>query len=83
VDPLGARKILPYKVTQVLFSVSLPFGIASSLLVLFYWEEIFDKRNMKLSPFLRRLVLPFLIFVALVVLLDLAGSIFTSLSFHS
>lgn len=69
------KKDCPLSSKPNFLSVSFPFGIASNLLVLFYWQEIFDKRNMKLSPFLRRLVVPFLVFVALVVLLDLAGPI--------
>jgi hypothetical protein len=72
------QKSVPYQHNQILVSISNPFGIASTLLVLFYWQEIFDKRIMKLSPFLKRLVIPFLIFVALVFLLDLAGLIFIS-----
>jgi hypothetical protein len=73
VDPLGSHKIIPYRGSQIIITLSFPFGIASNLLVLFYWQEILSKRNMKVAPFLRRLIAPFIIFVILLFLLDLAG----------
>jgi hypothetical protein len=75
VDPLGSRKIVPYRGSEILITLSFPFGIASNLLILFYWQELLSKRNMKVSPFLKRLVVPFIIFVILLILLDLAGGI--------
>jgi len=74
VDPLGSRKIVPYRGSEILITLSFPFGIASNLLILFYWQELLSKRNMKVSPFLKRLVVPFIIFVILLILLDLAGN---------
>jgi hypothetical protein len=74
VDPLGSKKLVPYRGSQILITLSFPFCIASNLLVLFYWHELLSKRNMKVSPFLQRLVVPFIVFVAILLILDLAGN---------
>jgi hypothetical protein len=73
VNPLGARKNMPYVVVQLFYTISLPFGLASNLLVLFAWEEILSQ-SIRVSPFLSRLLIPFLVLVIILFLLDLAGN---------
>jgi hypothetical protein len=82
VDPLGSKKLVPYQGSQILITLSFPFCIASNLLVLFYWQELLSKKYIKVSPFLNRLIVPFIVFVIILILLDLAGNtIFLSHSF--
>jgi hypothetical protein len=73
-DPLGAFRDMPYQVVQIFITISLPFGLASNLLILFTWQEILSQ-SIKVAPFLTRLLVPFLIVVTIVFLLDLAGGI--------
>jgi hypothetical protein len=82
VDPLGARKNMPYVVVQIFYTISIPFGLSSNLLVLFAWEEILSQ-SIKVSPFLSRLLIPFLVCVIILFFLDLAGNQSTQHSFLS
>jgi hypothetical protein len=51
----------------------IPFWSVKQLLVLFAWEEIFSQ-SIRVSPFLSRLLIPFLVLVIILFLLDLAGN---------
>jgi hypothetical protein len=75
VDPLGATRLLPYLWDQILQTIYFPFGVASNLLYLFCWQEILTMKNMKVSPFLSKLLVPFIIVSVFLFLLDLAGGI--------
>lgn len=72
-DPLGSRKIIPYRGIQIMATLSLLFHIAGDLLILFYWQEILTRHSLQVSPFLSKLIAPFIILVVVLFLLDLAG----------
>jgi hypothetical protein len=63
---------MPYQVVQIFYTISLPFGFSSNLLVLFTWQEVL-KKDVRVASFLSRLLVPFLVVVAILFLLDLAG----------
>jgi hypothetical protein len=75
VDPLDATRLIPYLWNQVLQTIYFPFGVASNLLFLFCWQEILTMKNMKVSPFLSKLLVPFIVVSIFLFLVDLAGGI--------
>jgi hypothetical protein len=74
-DPLDATRLIPYIWEQILLTIYFPFGVASNLLFLFCWQEILTMKNMKVSPFLSKLLVPFIVVSIILFLLDLAAGV--------
>jgi hypothetical protein len=82
VDPLQSRAVLPYVVSQMLFTTSWPFVIINLLLVSFYWHELMTKTSMKINSFLSRLRIPFWCIFAVILALEIVASLLRALGLN-
>lgn len=63
-DPFGAWETTNFLFTQLMFSISLPVTICSVLLIALYWHETIQRTSgNKPLPFLKKLKIPFLVFI--------------------
>lgn len=70
VDPLGCRKVLTYFGHNSLERMSLPFTLAASLLIVFFWYELMKKPTGKIHSFLYKLKIPFYILIGVLLALQ-------------
>lgn len=71
-DPFGAYGTTTFLVSQIGFSISYPFGVASCLLLALYWHELIKRTGKRINLFLDRLKWPFLIVSALMFAFEVA-----------
>jgi hypothetical protein len=74
VDPVMARTVFPLIVQQLLLTGSWPFSSCSTLLISFYWQELIDKTNARVSLFVKKLKIPFWIISCLIFSMELVSS---------
>jgi hypothetical protein len=83
VDPCQSRKVFPFLLNNILYTIHWPFVIVSTLLITFYWFELIKKTKQlgKVRNFLQKLRIPFWIIFAVLLALDLISSILRGLNY--
>ena len=75
-DPFGVWGNLNFMFGQVFMTISFPLTVCSTLLIALYWHEMVNRTGgKKPAIFLRKLKVPFLIFIAVVEIWEIAISI--------
>lgn len=75
-DPLGAWGTTNFLFSQVFMTISFPLTVCSTLLISLYWHEMVSRTSgKKPAIFLRKLKIPFLIFIAVVEVWEIGISI--------
>jgi hypothetical protein len=77
VDPMSCHFVFVYTVGSFIDTISLPYGVATFVLISFYWHEMLGS-TVKINPFLRKLLIPFFVITLLLIAADLIISILTS-----
>jgi len=54
IDPFSCRLLFNFLSTQILVTLSIPFTLASTLLISLYWAEVTSKNNVLVLDFLQR-----------------------------
>jgi hypothetical protein len=74
VDPLSCYFVFGYTVGSFIDTVSVPYGVATFVLISFYWHEMLGS-TVKINPFLRKLLIPFFVITLALIAADLIISI--------
>lgn len=83
VDPFGAYSIAAWAWTALGLSLSFPFVIGSTLLIALYWHEMITKTGKKVNIFLKRMLIPFLIFIFLLICFEFGTALSRGLRYYS
>lgn len=72
IDPLFLREVFTNMELMILVTLSFPMGIASTLLLIFWWQEILTSKFTEILPSLNKFKIPFIITSVLLVIIDIS-----------
>jgi len=75
IDPVFSNGIYPWRVENVFVTLSLPFSLASTLLIAFYWEEVMHSTRLSAIPSLKKFRWPAGICLFILYALELSSSL--------
>jgi hypothetical protein len=78
IDPVSMRRIFDRRFAQAMVSFPLPLIFSADLLVILYWLEILTHKKFTPVHYLKRLRLPFYIFAAYLVLMEITCDVVRS-----
>ena len=83
VDPFGAYGIAHFAWVALGLSLAFPFVIGNTLLISLYWHEMITKTGKKVNLFLNRMLIPFLIFIFLLIAFEFCTALTRGLRYYS
>jgi hypothetical protein len=83
VDPFGAYRVAPFAWNML--GATLPFAIiiGTTLLIALYWHEMIKITGRQIFIFLDKLLIPFLIFIALLFIFEFVTALLRGLRYYS
>jgi hypothetical protein len=72
IDPLSIRRVFPNRLNTIALTFALPFIFSSDLLVVLYWLELLTHKKITAMTYLKRLRLPFYIFVGYLITAEIS-----------
>lgn len=83
VDPFGAYGIAHFAWMALGLSLAFPFVIGNTLLISLYWHEMITKTGKKVNLFLNKMLIPFLIFIFLLIAFEFCTALTRGLRYYS
>lgn len=83
VDPILSRGVYNWTASSILASLSAPFACSASICIAFYWVELTDRRNAKVSTRLVRFKKPAIGIIAFLIVFEVVGSTLRGLDVFS
>jgi len=82
-DPLSLRRIYPYRLSTILWTLPYPFIIISSLLMSMYWMEAMSKSSLEILNFLAKLRIPFYTLSAVIGAMEIVSDVIRVAAFEA
>lgn len=83
VDPFGAYGVAHFAWVALGLSLAFPFVIGNTLLISLYWHEMITKTGKKVNLFLNKMLIPFLIFIFLLIAFEFCTALTRGLRYYS